>query len=291
MTGQPFFSIVTPSFNQAAYLGEALQSVHSQHYPAHEHIVLDAASTDDSPNLLRRIHASAAGTHLIYRSHPDGGQSAALNEGFAQAQGDIIGWLNADDRYRPDCFQQVAGTFARHPEIDILYGDYTLISPTGRDLALRREIDFNHFILKYHRVLYIPTTATFFRRRIFDDGHFLRDDLHYAMDLDFFLRLAAAGYRFQHLSRTLADFRVHPASKSTRFIHRQRAEHRSIVLESTPLAHRLPSLALRNAAASLLQIPAALLRYSEKLLSGYYFNDRGTALLLQEKLQSHEERP
>ena len=89
--------------------------------------------------------------------------------------------------------------------------------------------------------------------------------------LEFFLRLADAGCRFQHLPEVLADFRVHSASKSVAFRSRQRAEHRRVVLQTTPLAHCFHSPGLRNLAAASLQIPAALLRYSEKLFRGFYF--------------------
>jgi glycosyltransferase involved in cell wall biosynthesis len=269
MSLDKMISIVTPSFNQSAYLGQALESVRNQRYTSFEHIILDGGSTDGSVPLLEQsAHANAG--NLSWRSHPDAGQSAALNEGFQQAKGDIIGWLNADDRYRPDCFAHVAQAFARNPEIDIVYGDYTLMQHDGQHLSLRREIEFSHFILKYHRVCYIPTTSTFFRRRVFDDGNQLRADLHYAMDLEFFIRLAGLGYRFHHLPRTLADFRLHPESKSVQFRERHREEHRQVVLQSTPLAHLVPPMPLRNLSASLLQLPAAALRYSEKLLRGYY---------------------
>ena len=214
---------------------------------------------------------------LIWHSGPDDGQSAALNRGFAQATGDIIGWLNADDRYRPECFAAVARAFAEDPSLDILYGDYTLIDEAGCHKSLRREIEFSRFILRYHRVLYIPTTATFFRRRVFEAGYRLRDDLHYAMDVDFFLRLADAGYRFRHLSALLADFRVHRKSKSVRFRRMHREEHRSLILSATPLARRFRSPRWRSAAAICLQIAAGLLRYSEKLLRGLYFPERTPA--------------
>lgn len=264
----PSISIVTPSLNQGSFLGEALESVRSQGYPACEHLVLDGGSSDGTVALLRAF--ASAGGGLWWRSGPDGGQSAALNEGFARASGDVIGWLNADDRYRPGCFELVARAFAEHPEADVLYGDYTFIDPAGRHLALRREIGFSRFLLRYHRVLTIPTAAAFFRRRVFEQGHFLSDSLHYAMDLDFFLRLDQAGCKFLHLARTLADFRIHPAAKSTRFVDRQRAEHREIVLRTTPLSRWFPSMAARNAAAAALQPPAALLRCTRKLLRGCY---------------------
>jgi glycosyltransferase involved in cell wall biosynthesis len=267
----PLISIVTPSLNQADFLGQALDSVRTQRYPATEHIVLDGGSTDETSHLLHDADTTHPHRRLHWRSHPDNGQSAALNEGFLQAKGEIIGWLNADDRYRPDCFQQVAQVFASHPEIDVLYGDYTFIDPTGHHLSLRREIEFNPFILQYCHTLYIPTTATFFRRRIFDEGHFLREDLHYAMDLEFFVRLSRAGYRFRHLSSVLADFRIHPAAKSTRFLDRQREEHRRVVLQASSFAQLIPSIRARQLAISLLKIPADGLRYTEKLLKGLYF--------------------
>jgi glycosyltransferase involved in cell wall biosynthesis len=268
----PSISIVTPSLNQSSFLGEALESVRSQSYPACEHLVLDGGSGDKTVDLLQSFAARSPA--LWWRSSADGGQSAALNEGFAKASGDIIGWLNADDRYRDGCFEVVAMAFAQHPEIDVLYGDYTFIDPVGNHIGLRREIEFSSFILRYHKVLYIPTAAAFFRRRLFEEGYFLSNSLHYAMDLEFFLRLDAAGYRFFHLAHILADFRIHPAAKSTQFVDRQRAEHRQVVLLSTPLSRRFRSMRARNVAAIALQIPAAMLRYSEKLLRGLYLPSR-----------------
>jgi glycosyltransferase involved in cell wall biosynthesis len=267
----PLISIVTPSLNQSHFLREALESVRNQQYPAVEHIVLDGCSTDGSQRILQDFEKTPGSTAFWWRSGRDGGQSVALNEGFARASGEIVGWLNADDRYRAGCFQAVAAAFAEHPEVDVLYGDYNLMDAAGDHVAVRREIEFSRFILRYHRVLYIPTAATFFRRRVFEHGHILSSSLHYAMDLEFFLRLADAGCRFQHLPEVLADFRVHPASKSVAFRSLQRAEHRSVVLRATPLVHHFASPGIRNLAATSLQLPAALLRYGEKLLRGFYF--------------------
>lgn len=268
----PSISIVTPSLNQGSFLREAIESVRSQGYEACEHLVLDGGSTDGTVDLLASAASSCPA--LRWRSEPDGGQSAALNEGFARASGEIVGWLNADDRYRPGCFEQVAKAFRDNPDADVLYGDYTFIDADGRHRALRREIDFSRFILRYHKVLYIPTAAAFFRRRVFEHGHFLSPSLHYAMDVDFFLRLDQAGYRFFHLAALLADFRLHPSAKSAQFADRQRAEHRQVVLQATPLSRRFRSMRARNLAAGLLQIPAGLLRYTRKLLRGCYLPAR-----------------
>jgi glycosyltransferase involved in cell wall biosynthesis len=285
---RPFISIVTPSLNQAAYIRDALESVRDQQYPACEHLVLDGGSTDCTQRMLHEATEANSEEAFHWRSHSDNGQSAALNEGFGKARGEIIGWLNADDRYRPDCFAHVVQAFEKYPEIDVFYGDYTFIDEVGGHLAWRREIEFSHFVLKYCHTLYIATTATFFRRRIFDEGYFLRDDLQYAMDVEFFLRLAEAGFRFQHISNTLADFRIHSAGKSAQFADRQRQEHRHVVLHSTPLAGRFESMWMRSVAARLLQIAADALRYSEKFVRGFYFSQASATQHWQEVRAARE---
>jgi glycosyltransferase involved in cell wall biosynthesis len=265
------FSIVTPSLNQGRFLGEALESVRLQHHPDVEHLVLDGDSSDHTVALLRSLDGKPEWKHVCWRSEADSGQSDALNRGFLLASGDIIGWLNSDDRYRPGCFDHVAQLFAEHPEVDVVYGDFALMNEEGAVEKVRREIEFNRFILLYHHVLYIPTPATFLRRRIFEDGNRLRPDLHYAMDYEFFLRLANAGYRIRHIPRVLADFRVHPASKSCRMELLQAAEKRGVMLAVSPLSARIRSPYLRRAVFAGLQLIAGVMRWSEKLLRGYYF--------------------
>jgi glycosyltransferase involved in cell wall biosynthesis len=260
-------SIVTTSLNHAAFLGEALDSVRSQHYPDLEHIVLDGASTDTTVPLLQSM-TGPEWQHLNWTSESDGGQTQAMNKGLRQATGDIIGWLNADDRYRPGCLQTVSKFFADNPSIDILYGDYTLIDQHGKHLRIRREIEFSRFVLLYHRVLYIPTTSTFVRRRIFDESNWLDESLQYAMDHEFFVRLATLGYRFQHIPAILADFRMHSDSKTGRMPARQLAESRMAMHKHSTVALTSPitrSLCLRT-----LQAAAAFARYTEKFLRGYY---------------------
>jgi glycosyltransferase involved in cell wall biosynthesis len=264
-------SIVTPSFNQGRFLSEAMESVRLQSHPDVEHLILDGASNDGTIALLRGLDGKDEWSHVRWLSRADGGQSAALNKGFRLASGDIVGWLNSDDRYRPGCFDQVVKAFDQNPEVDIFYGDYTLMDEDGTIQCVRREIEFNPFILLYHRVLYIPTTATFFRQRVFEEGHLLKEDLHYAMDYEFFLRLTAADYCIQHIPCVLADFRVHPQSKSSRGTQLQSAEKRCTMELFSPVTRNFGSPRLRNLTFITLQIVAGLLRWSEKMLRGYYF--------------------
>jgi glycosyltransferase involved in cell wall biosynthesis len=271
MKSNPLISIVTPSFNQAPFIEEALDSVQCQSYTKHEHLVIDGMSTDGTIELLRNIEKRKRDQRLFWISERDSGQSEAVNKGFRRARGEIIGWLNSDDRYRPGCLQHVAQAFEDNPDIDVIYGDYALVDESGQVLKVRREIEFNSFILYYHRVLYIPTTTTFFRRRIFEDGNWLDESLQYAMDLEFFIRLAARGYRFRHLSELLAEFRIHPGSKTCSASDRQREEHRKIVYAIAPVISRIRHEYLKGPTLSLFRAMAGARRYSEKLLRGYYW--------------------
>jgi glycosyltransferase involved in cell wall biosynthesis len=275
-------SVVTTSLNHRRFIEETLESVRNQSYPDLEHMVMDGGSTDGSVSLL----AGKQGLewkHLRWSSEADGGQSDAMNQGFRRATGDAIGWLNSDDRYRPGCLAAVARAFAEHPEVDVLYGDFTLMDERGTHLRTRREIEFNPLVLLYHRVPHIPTTATFFRRRIFDEGNFLDESLHYAMDHEFYVRLALRGYRFRHLSAVLADFRLHPGSKTCSMAHKQLEERRLALQRHAPLLQRLQPGISRTLCVAGLQIAAGAARYGEKLWRGYYLPEwieqaRGSSL-------------
>jgi len=268
------FSIVTPSFNQGTFIGEALESVHTQNWRNIEHVVMDGGSTDGTVDVLSRYSSRHDWQHLRWKSEPDRGQSHALNKGFAAASGEIVGWLNSDDRYLPLCFERLASAFEQHPDVDIIYGDYRFVDESGKAQRIRREIEFSQFVLLYHRVLYIPTTTTFFRRRVFDEGHFLDERLHFALDAEFFVRLARKGFRFQHLRALLADFRFQPNSKTCSSPQKQIEEKCRIMEEYSPLLRAMPWPMARRSVRSLLSSSAAALRYSEKLLRGCYLEER-----------------
>jgi glycosyltransferase involved in cell wall biosynthesis len=264
-------TIVTPSFNQASFIEEALESVRLQNNKYCEHLVIDGMSTDGTVDLLRDQAATKEQANMFWVSEKDSGQSEALNKGFRCAKGEIIGWLNSDDYYISGCFDYVIQAFEDNPDVDIVYGDYLLVDEVGKVLEIRREIEFSAFVLLYHSVLYIPTTTTFFRRRIFEEGNWLDEKLQYAMDLEFFIRLSERGYRFKHIPHLLAAFRMQPKSKTCGSPDRQRLEHRQVVFATAPLLGRLKSPGSRTVLLTLLQLMASVRRYSEKTLRGYYW--------------------
>lgn len=217
----PSISIITPSFNQADYIVETIDSIRAQNYPNLEHLVIDGGSTDGTLQILQRYDG------LDWNSEPDNGQADAINKGFKKATGEIIGWLNSDDIYLPGALHRVAEFFSTHPNIDIIYGDYYLIDQHSNILLRKQEIPFDYNILLYG-LDYISQPTTFFRRSVFEQSGYLDERLHYGLDWEYWLRLANDGCRFAHLPHYLAATRWHTDAKTLVAPPKMFAEHETI---------------------------------------------------------------
>ncbi len=110
-------SVITPSYNAADYIEEAIESVLNQSYKFYEHIIVDGGSTDGTLDILKKY------PHLKWISEPDNGQSDAMNKGFTYSKGDIIVYLNADDYFDPDAFLAVINSFNEERNTDIVVGN------------------------------------------------------------------------------------------------------------------------------------------------------------------------
>ncbi|CAK6701998.1 glycosyltransferase family 2 protein [Synechococcus sp. CBW1107] len=213
-------SVVTPSYNQGAFLARTLASVASQSHPAHEHLVFDGGSTDDTLQVLE-----AAGDGVRWVSRPDGGQADAVNQGLQAAGGDVIAWINSDDVYYPGAFARVAAAFANDPDLDVVYGAADHIDLNDRAFEVYPTTFWDPELLRH--TCFICQPALFFRRRVVETVGLLDPGLRYCMDYNYWLRLADAGCRFAYLSDKLAGSRLYADNKTLRdrpAVHREIAE-------------------------------------------------------------------
>jgi glycosyltransferase involved in cell wall biosynthesis len=202
----PRFCIVTPSYNTGRYVGAAVRSVLDQDWPEVDYVVMDGGSTDGTVGVLESF-----GARLKWVSAKDDGQSDAINRGFARVgSGDpdeILGWLNSDDTYAPRAFRAVADYFTAHPDVDLVYGDATYTDPHGRHIARCVHVERFSKHRLFHYGDFIVQPAAFFRRGAFDAVGGIDASIHWAMDYDLWLRIAAAGFRIAYLPKVLAQFR------------------------------------------------------------------------------------
>lgn len=215
------FSVITPSLNQGRFIRDCIESVRAQVEAEVEHIVVDGCSTDETVAILKSY------PHLQWTSEPDRGQTDAINKGFRQASGDWLMWLNADDYLLPRAFARVDQFAQAHPQADVIYGDCDFVDKQGNIVKRKREGDFSYWMLLFYGT-FIPSTATFYRRRLIDAGHLLDASQKVSMDLEYYLRLAQAGFRFEHLPQPLACFRWHETNVSSVHYARGRQEFRAL---------------------------------------------------------------
>ncbi|PYQ16794.1 MAG: glycosyltransferase [Acidobacteria bacterium] len=217
MEGLPLVSIVTPSFNQGRFLRRTIESVLGQGYPRIEYIVCDGGSTDGSREIL-----GSYGDRLRWDSQPDAGQSAALNRGFAGAHGEVFAYLNSDDLLRPGAVEAVVQHLARNAECDLVYGDADYVDEEDRVIGAYPTAEYSFSRLAEENVVCQP--AAFWRSRVAGRVGPFNEALRYAMDYEYWLRLARAGGRLEHLPRILAATRLHPGAKTL-------AERRDVLRE------------------------------------------------------------
>ena len=144
MTYLPRITVITPSFNQAPYLEQAISSVLDQGYPNLEYIIIDGGSTDGSVDILRKFEGRLA----YWVSEKDRGQGHAINKGLQRATGDIIAYLNSDDYYLEGTFARVADYFGCHPDVDLIHGRCRVVDERGAKVG-----DATGSITRYDEIL------------------------------------------------------------------------------------------------------------------------------------------
>ncbi len=210
MAEKPLVSIITPSYNQAAFLDETIRSVLSQDYANIEYIVVDGGSTDGSVEIIKRYADRIA----KWVSEPDEGQSHAINKGFRMATGDIVAWLNSDDLYFPDAVSTAVKRFVEHADLGLFYGHCVFIDRDGAFVRYFTEVEpYDEFRLR-NCTDFIMQPTTFFKRETLFDIGLLDTRLHYCMDWDLWCRFAESGCGVLCEPRLIAATRVYAETKT-----------------------------------------------------------------------------
>jgi glycosyltransferase involved in cell wall biosynthesis len=204
----PQVTVVTPSYNQVAFIEETIRSVLLQGYPSLEYIVMDGGSTDGSVEIIRRYEPWLSS----WTSAPDDGQTSAINAGWARSTAPLVAWINTDDSYLPGAVATAAAAFASTPSAGLVYGSALVVDGEGRMLRRwdARPFDLRRMLLEGNVV---PQPAAFYSRRALDAVGVL--DPRWDMIMDFELSLRV-GQRFPAIAlrEPLARFRDHSGSKS-----------------------------------------------------------------------------
>lgn len=224
----PKITVVTPSYNQAAYLEACIQSVLSQNYPNLEYIIMDGGSTDGSVEIIKKYEQ-----HLAYwQSRPDGGQYQAVQEGFRRSTGQIMTWLNSDDILHPGSLQCAAAIFGARPEVQWIMGRPNSIDSQGRMRHQWKSLPLwsrEKYLRRQYRNPFIQQEGTFWTRSLWDKaGGCL--DLQYRLAGD--MELWARFFRLTQLTSVdvlLGAFRHHDGQKTQTDMERYLAEAESII--------------------------------------------------------------
>jgi glycosyltransferase involved in cell wall biosynthesis len=206
----PQLTLITPSYNQGEFIEQTIRSVLLQGYPDLEFFILDGGSTDGTREIILKYEPWLAG----WRCEKDAGQSAAINEGWARATGEILGWINSDDWYHPSALAAVGRHFAAEPAVAWLSGAVDDVDGTGvfkkrhpaAPTPLARTLgrkDFGYY-----------QPGMFWRKALVEKVGPLDGTLNYAFDSDFWVRSLLAGFEMAAIPEPVACFREHGGSKT-----------------------------------------------------------------------------
>jgi glycosyltransferase involved in cell wall biosynthesis len=220
---RPLVTIVTPTYNQAPFVAQTIESVLAQTYEPIEYLVFDDGSTDETPQILERYRGRAA--NLRIERHDNIGQTATINKGFARARGDVIAWLNSDDVLTPDAVREAVEALEAHPRALMVYGNCDNIDAAGNVQSRypsRRET--LESLLFYRNCIGIAQPSSFMRRRVLDEVGFLDPLIYWCMDLDYWLRILLRGDAVYVDGSTWSQYRVHPQAKTSGQLPRSAAD-------------------------------------------------------------------
>jgi glycosyltransferase involved in cell wall biosynthesis len=233
----PRISIVTPSYNQNEFLEECIDSILSQNYPNLEYIIMDGGSTDGSVEIIKKYEKYLA----YWQSKPDGGQYAAISQGFKKSTGEIMGWLNSDDKYHENSLFKTTYIFEQNPLVEWITGRPTAWNENGELVRVFEDLplwDRKKYLKKIFKNICIQQESTFWRKSLWlKAGSYLRTDLQFAGDLELWIRFFRYA-RLYTIDTMLGGYRYQPNQKTKLFMQKYIEEGEQIVDQEISEIHK-----------------------------------------------------
>lgn len=215
-------TLLTPSYNQAAFLEATIRSVLAQDYADIEYLIVDGGSTDGSVEIIRHYADRLA----WWTSEPDQGQADAIRKGFARANGQVLAWLNSDDLLAPTAVREAVEALQAHPGAGFVYGDAASIDGNGNPL---NDMVFRQYTLADLAAFHIICQpAVFMHRSAYEAAGGVDPDYQFLMDHQLWLRIAAQR-PIVHAPKVWAFPRQHPEAKNVAQAGKFGEEARKIV--------------------------------------------------------------
>ena len=213
-------SIVTPSFNQGQFLEQTILSIINQNYPDLEYIIIDGGSTDGSVDIIRKY-----GKHLKYWvSEKDRGQAHAINKGFALCTGNVLNWINADDRLLPDALQSLTKAVSSYPKAGAWAGSCNLVDKSGFFLekVVPRGLT-KDAIAAWGMKGHFFQPACFLSHRVWEEYGPLDEALICRFDLDFYCKMIQK-YDIAGFSNVWTEATIHKDAKTQKHLQLMQSE-------------------------------------------------------------------
>ena len=237
----PKISVIMPSYNQARFLEQSILSVLNQGYPNLEFFVLDGGSDDGSVDIIKKYESEIT----FWRSGPDDGQAAAINEGLKLATGDWVGFQNSDDLYFPGTLNEVVEISRSCPEIDIIHGNLVFLDDDGivfNVLHTVRGRRWLHYFLGQH----LFNQTVFWKRDIMERIGYLNANIKFAFDYEYFIRLLEESPKVKYVPKYLGGFRQHSVSKTATIYDICARESKAIMIRHSPWWASLVPISFRR---------------------------------------------
>jgi hypothetical protein len=229
----PLISVITPVLNCASSLPDCIESVMSQGYARFEHLIVDGDSKDGTVEVLSRYE------HLRWLSEPVTGEGEALNKALRVARGELVLWLNGDERLEPGAFAAILSAREKFPDAAVLYGSCALVEAASgkRHVVVPCSVASTHELVRWWTCEGHPhRSSVCVSRAALESIGFFREDLQYSVDYDVFLKLAKSE-SFVCIDSVVANTPLSPKSHPPGSEHLQIREHWDVV---EPFVRALP---------------------------------------------------